>query len=53
MAVNELVEELTQKVGQETHLSDWISVDQTMINGFADVTKDHQWIHVDVDARPC
>ena len=49
MAVNELVEELTQKLGQETHLSDWLSVDQTMINGFADVTKDHQWIHVDVD----
>ena len=49
MAVDELVEELTQKLGQETHLSDWLAVDQSMINGFADVTKDHQWIHVDVD----
>ena len=49
MAVNELVEELTQKLGQETHLSDWLAVDQRMISEFASVTKDHQWIHVDVD----
>ena len=49
MAVNELVEELTQKLGQETHLSDWLTVDQAMISAFANVTKDHQWIHVDVD----
>ncbi len=49
MAVDELVEELTQKLGQETHLSDWLTVDQRMIGEFADVTKDHQWIHVDVD----
>ena len=47
MAVNELVEELTQKLGQETHLSDWLAVDQRMISEFASVTKDHQWIHVD------
>ena len=49
MAVNELVEEITGKLGQETHVSDWLGVDQKMINGFADVTKDHQWIHVDVE----
>ena len=49
MAVNELVEEMTGKMEQETHLSDWITVDQGMIDGFADVTKDHQWIHVNVD----
>ena len=49
MAVDELVEELTKKLGQETHLSDWLAVDQRMISEFANVTKDHQWIHVDVD----
>ncbi|PKB73038.1 MAG: enoyl-CoA hydratase [SAR202 cluster bacterium Io17-Chloro-G7] len=49
MAVDEFVEELTRKVGEETHLSDWLAVDQAMIGEFADVTKDHQWIHVDVD----
>ena len=32
--------------------SDWtdsVEVTQDMINTFADVTKDHQWIHVDVE----
>ena len=32
--------------------SDWTSpveITQEMINTFADVTKDHQWIHVDID----
>jgi acyl dehydratase len=49
MAVAEMVEEITGRLGEETHLSDWLDVDQTMIQGFADVTKDQQWIHVDVD----
>ena len=49
MAVAEMVEEITGRLGEETHLSDWLNVDQTMIQGFADVTKDQQWIHVDVD----
>ena len=49
MAVDQLVEEVTGKLGQESHVSDWIDVDQNMINGFADVTKDHQWIHIDVE----
>ncbi|HET7413913.1 MAG TPA: MaoC family dehydratase [Pararhizobium sp.] len=34
-------------VGTELGLSDWITVDQTMINSFADATNDHQFIHVD------
>jgi len=32
--------------------SDWtdqVTINQQMINDFADVTKDHQWIHVDVE----
>ena len=33
--------------GQEIGVSDWILVDQNRINGFADATEDHQWIHVD------
>ncbi len=47
MALNEVIEELTSELGQETHVSDWLTVDQKMINAFADATKDHQWIHVD------
>lgn len=39
-------------VGQEgTALgpTDWLLIDQTRVNGFAEVTGDHQWIHVDVE----
>ncbi len=34
-------------IGQELELSSWVTVDQTMIDEFADATGDHQWIHVD------
>jgi acyl dehydratase len=34
-------------VGTEVGLSDWITVDQPMIDLFADATHDHQFIHVD------
>ncbi|WP_117191902.1 MaoC family dehydratase [Rhizobium terrae] len=34
-------------VGTEVGVSDWIMVDQPMINMFADATHDHQFIHVD------
>ena len=27
--------------------SEWLCINQKLINNFADVTKDHQWIHVD------
>ena len=29
--------------------SDWVTVDQAMIDRFADATGDHQWIHVDIE----
>ena len=27
----------------------WLSIDQPRVNGFADVTGDHQWIHIDTE----
>ncbi|MCH9722510.1 MAG: MaoC family dehydratase [Actinomycetia bacterium] len=36
-------------VGRELGVSDWFRIDQQRINDFADVTGDHQWIHVDVE----
>lgn len=39
--------EMQAKVGQEVGVSSWVKVDQAMINTFADVTADHQFIHVD------
>lgn len=29
--------------------SDWLTIEQDRVDGFADVTEDRQWIHVDVD----
>jgi NADPH:quinone reductase len=34
-------------VGRELGVSDWETISQETINAFADVTGDHQWIHVD------
>ena len=42
-------EELLQHVGRELGPSEWLTVEQAMIDKFADATGDHQWIHVDVD----
>jgi len=38
---------LQTRVGQELAVGDWITVDQPMIDKFAEATGDHQWIHVD------
>lgn len=35
--------------GKELGVSSWITVDQKMINAFAETTGDRQWIHVDVE----
>lgn len=43
-------EELKEYIGQETGVSDWFHIDQERINQFADVTMDHQFIHVDEEA---
>jgi acyl dehydratase len=36
-------------VGKELGVSGWVTVDQAMIDKFADCTGDHQWIHVDAE----
>jgi acyl dehydratase len=38
--------ELASRVGESIGTSEWILVDQDMINKFADATGDHQFIHV-------
>ncbi len=43
------LEEVKAHVGQELGVSDWHEVTQEDIDRFADVTGDHQWIHVDVE----
>jgi acyl dehydratase len=41
------VDDLRSAVGTTVGTSDWMTVDQGQIDGFADATHDHQWIHVD------
>ena len=43
------VEELKSLAGQEVAVSEPFQITQDQINRFADVSGDHQWIHVDVD----
>jgi len=44
------IEDIKSRIGQEVGVSDWILVDQARIDAFADVTEDHQFIHIDPDA---
>jgi acyl dehydratase len=41
------IDDIRARVGQELGVSDWHDVTQEAIDRFADVTGDHQWIHVD------
>ena len=41
------LEEIKALVGREIYVSGWKEVSQGQIDGFADATGDHQWIHVD------
>jgi acyl dehydratase len=43
---------LNDLVGKEIHVSDWFVIDQKMVNQFAEMSLDQQWIHVDLD-RAC
>ncbi len=36
-------------IGKEIGLSDWLTIDQESVNTFATLTKDEQWIHIDVE----
>ena len=41
------VDELKEFVGQELSVGQWVEITQERVNQFADVTGDHQYIHVD------
>jgi acyl dehydratase len=40
---------ITDFVGQELGVTEWMTIDQVRVNNYADFTGDHQWIHVDVE----
>ncbi|MFJ4716986.1 MaoC family dehydratase [Streptomyces sp. NPDC088785] len=41
------VDELKGAVGEQLGHSDWVEIEQSRIDRFAEATGDHQWIHVD------
>ncbi|HXE98830.1 MAG TPA: MaoC family dehydratase [Solirubrobacterales bacterium] len=41
------IDQLKELIGQELGPSDWLEITQQDIDRFADVSRDHQWIHVD------
>lgn len=43
------IQDLASLVGQEIGVSDWLVVEQSRIDLFAQATGDHQWIHVDIE----
>ena len=49
MLVVDKPSDMKAHVGEKVGTSEWLTVDQAMIDKFADATGDHQWIHVDVE----
>nr|WP_285488259.1 MaoC family dehydratase [Amycolatopsis taiwanensis] len=40
---------IEKAIGEDLGTTDWVTITQPTIDDFADVTGDHQWIHVDVE----
>ncbi|MDQ1735098.1 MAG: hypothetical protein QOH56_1349 [Pseudonocardiales bacterium] len=40
-------DQLKARAGEELGVTDWITISQDEVDAFADLTHDHQWIHVD------
>ena len=41
--------DVSQHIGEDLGVSEWVLIDQDRVNKFADATGDHQWIHIDVE----
>ncbi len=40
-------ETMTARIGEQREPTQWFEITQDRVNDFADVTMDHQWIHID------
>ena len=47
MGARTTIEALAARAGEEVAVSRWFTIDQALINAFADITHDHQFIDVD------
>jgi len=43
-------DQIAELIGKETGSSEWLEIAQERINQFADVTEDHQFIHINEEA---
>jgi acyl dehydratase len=43
------IEQLRELIGRELGPTEWLEITQDDIDKFADVSRDHQWIHVDIE----
>jgi hypothetical protein len=43
------IDHLRTRVGEEVAVSEWLPIEQSRIQQFADATDDQQWIHIDAD----
>ena len=43
------IDDMKAKIGTVIGTSEWVLVNQEMINKFADATGDHQFIHIDIE----
>ena len=41
--------DIEASVGDDLGATDWLTVDQATVTGFANVTRDFNWVHIDVD----
>lgn len=41
--------DLADRVGHDLGHSEWLTIDQDLVDRFADVTDDHMWVHTDPD----
>ncbi|NLR70671.1 MaoC family dehydratase [Novosphingobium sp. ERN07] len=49
IAIFEKPADLIGKEGTRLEPTEWLAIEQDRVDGFAQVTGDHQWIHVDVE----
>lgn len=48
-ALQTYINKIQNSINQEIGISDWLQIEQSQIDAFADVTEDWQYIHVDPD----
>ncbi|MSR13065.1 MAG: MaoC family dehydratase [Gammaproteobacteria bacterium] len=48
MRIIDTPKDLKNHLGEDFGASEWVTIDQAMIDKFAEATGDYQWIHIDV-----